>query len=194
MAIRGQAAGTFDSRTRLPGTLPAMSLVADLGIELRRPNLAEKLARSVGSSRLGAMVFSKTLHHLDRLTGRIGDGSHTVTEATTGLPTIELTSIGAKSGRRRTSPLIAVPFEGDIAVVGSGWGSDKTPGWVFNLRANPQVEVSFHGKTVEATARELTDDERDRALAVAIAMHPGYAEYPRRASHRHIAVFLLEAR
>ena len=171
-----------------------MSLVAYLDIELRQPNAAERLVRSLGSSRVGAMVFSKTLHHIDRLTGRIGDGSYTVTEVTSGLPTIELTSTGAKSGQLRTSPLIAIPFDGNIAVVGSGWGSEKTPGWVFNLRANPWAEVSFHGKSVAVVARELANDERYRALAAAIATHTGFAEYLRRASHRHIAVFLLEAR
>ncbi|NNF64986.1 MAG: nitroreductase family deazaflavin-dependent oxidoreductase [Acidimicrobiia bacterium] len=169
-----------------------MSLVADLGIELHQPNTAEKLARSLGSSRVGAMVFSKTLHHIDRLTGRIGNGSHTMTEVTTGLPTIELTSTGAKSGQLRTSPLIAIPFDGNVAVVGSGWGTDKTPAWVFNLRANRQADISFPGRSATVKARELVDDERDLALAAAIAIHAGYAEYPRRASHRHIAVFCLE--
>lgn len=108
-----------------------------------------------------------------------------------GFPLLLLTSTGAKSGERRTSPVGYFDIDGKIYVVGSAAGRDASPGWVFNLRADPNVTVEIGADPAKpAVAHELPRDDRDRVFEIVKERAPGFAEYEKR-TDRVIPVFEL---
>jgi deazaflavin-dependent oxidoreductase (nitroreductase family) len=83
-----------------------------------------------------------------------------------GMPVLLLTTTGAKTGRRHTTPLAYLAI-GDgpdrkIAVFGSKGGAPTNPAWFHNLRANPEVTVELPGEKFEARAAVAEGDERER--------------------------------
>ncbi|MBL7490108.1 nitroreductase family deazaflavin-dependent oxidoreductase [Frankia sp. AgB1.9] len=108
-----------------------------------------------------------------------------------GRPVIILTTVGAKSGKIRKSPLMRVEHEGLYAVVASLGGAPKHPVWYYNVLADPQVELQ-DGPTKQAmVAREVTGDEKALWWERAVATWPDYAEYQKK-TLREIPVFVLE--
>jgi deazaflavin-dependent oxidoreductase (nitroreductase family) len=88
-----------------------------------------------------------------------------------------LTTVGARSGKRRTSP-VGYARDGDrILVFASNAGQPKHPDWYHNLLANPQVTVETGTKTFAAIAVPLHGEERDRLYAERGKRVPDYAEY-----------------
>ena len=77
-----------------------------------------------------------------------------------GRPVIVLTSVGAKSGKIRKTPLMRVEHDGTYAVVASLGGAPEHPVWYFNLKANPHVELQDLATKRDYTAREVTGDEK----------------------------------
>ncbi|WP_433132470.1 nitroreductase family deazaflavin-dependent oxidoreductase [Micromonospora sp. CA-240977] len=107
-----------------------------------------------------------------------------------GKPIIVLTSVGARTGKLRKTPLMRVEHDGQYAVVGSLGGAEKNPVWVSNVRANPQVELQDGVDKHLYQAREVSDDERELWWKRAVEAWPDYAEYVKRTS-RLIPVFVL---
>jgi deazaflavin-dependent oxidoreductase (nitroreductase family) len=171
-----------------------MGLWDELGCHQRLPNRWQRGVQAVAATAAGARLFSLMQRHLDRATERVTSGRVNATQQFSALPTVTLTTTGARSGARRETYLLAVPADGDVAVIGSNYGGRQTPGWVHNLRADPAVEVRLGQRTLPATARRLTGTEAERVWATARAMYPGFASYPVRASHREITVWRLTAR
>jgi F420H(2)-dependent quinone reductase len=114
------------------------------------------------------------------------------TEGTTiqGRPVVLLTSVGARSGKLRKSPLMRVEHEGEYLVVASKGGADEHPDWCHNLRAHPRVELQDGPVRRDYTARELTGDERALWWSRAVEAFPTYAAYEQK-TDRLIPVFLL---
>jgi deazaflavin-dependent oxidoreductase (nitroreductase family) len=110
-----------------------------------------------------------------------------------GKPVIVLTSIGAKSGKIRKTPLMRVEHDGQYAVVGSRGGAPEHPVWVFNLREQPHVELQDGPEKHDYTAHETEGAERDEWWTRAVAAWPDYAEYVKR-TDRVIPVFVLTRR
>ena len=86
---------------------------------------------------------------------RASRGRATFTSWMTGLPIVMLTTTGAKSGRRRTLPVLGVPNDGNLVVIASNYGQDRNPAWYHNLRAHPRASITFQGERREVVAREL---------------------------------------
>jgi F420H(2)-dependent quinone reductase len=107
-----------------------------------------------------------------------------------GLPVVVLTSIGAKSGKLRKTPLMRVEHNGEYLLVGSLGGAKKNPLWVYNVRANPLVELQDGSEKHDYRARELQGEERAVWWERAVEAFPNYAGYQRKTS-RTIPVFLL---
>ncbi len=107
-----------------------------------------------------------------------------------GLPSLALTVKGRKSGIRRTTPLLCVPYEGGWLIAASYFGAPKAPVWAINLRANPTAEIRFKRTDHTVTWRELEGEERDRAWAAMVKVWPNYDMYTQR-SGRVIPVFHL---
>jgi deazaflavin-dependent oxidoreductase (nitroreductase family) len=108
-----------------------------------------------------------------------------------GRPIIVLTSLGAKTGKLRKTPLMRVEHEGLYAVVASQGGAPKHPVWYFNLKANPLVELQDGPTKRDYLARELGGDEKAVWWERAVETWPDYAKYQLR-TKRQIPVFVLE--
>ncbi len=170
-----------------------MGLRTDLEYDIPRPNAFQRAVWKVSSSRPGAWFFAKTAHHLDRALVRVSGGRFTVARVVAGLPTVMVTATGAKSGRSRTLPLLGVPFGDDgIAVIGTNFGQTHTPGWAYNLVANPAATVSHSGRSVDVVARQLDGDELEMAWAAGRQAYAGYEAYARRITDRTVRVFSLD--
>ncbi|MGC0327916.1 deazaflavin-dependent oxidoreductase (nitroreductase family) [Streptomyces sp. SAI-170] len=118
-------------------------------------------------------------------------GTEGTTLFDTGLPVVVLTSIGAKSGKIRKTPLMRVEYEGSYAAVGSVGGAPKNPVWYANLKADPRVELQDGTVKQDMKAREVSGRERDEWWERAVAAFPQYAEYQKH-TDRTIPVFVLE--
>ncbi len=91
---------------------------------------------------------------------------------------ILLTTTGARTGNRHTTPLGYLPDgDGTILVIASAGGSPRNPDWYRNIGADPRVTVESGAFTYEADAVVLDGEERDRAFARAVESEPGWAEY-----------------
>lgn len=108
-----------------------------------------------------------------------------------GMPVIILTTVGAKSGKLRKTPLMRVEHDGVYAVVASLGGAPKHPVWYHNVVAHPQVELQDGPMKRDMTAREVTGDEKAVWWQRAVEAFPDYADYQRKTS-RQIPVFVLE--
>jgi len=110
-----------------------------------------------------------------------------------GMPVVELTTIGRKSGQARTVLLTSPYQEGDTyVIVASRGGDDHHPAWYLNIEADPEVDVKLSGRPSEPMiARVATADERARLWPLVIADHGNYARYQSR-TDREIPLVLLE--
>ncbi len=109
------------------------------------------------------------------------------------MPVLELTTVGRRSGARRTVMLTAPWRDGDRLVVVASRGGDTThPAWFLNLRDNPEVEVKLrNGPRVPMRARVMDAGERERIWPELSARHRMYAGYQRK-TEREIPLVWLE--
>ncbi len=114
------------------------------------------------------------------------------TEGTTleGKPVVLLTTVGAKTGKIRKTPLMRVEHDGQYAVVASLGGAPKHPVWYFNIKKNPRVELQDETVTGDYDAREVTGDEKALWWQRAVEVWPAYADYQKK-TEREIPVFVL---
>lgn len=105
-----------------------------------------------------------------------------------GSQVIWIETLGRKSGQWRQTPLLAVPTTHGWGIAGSNAGQEKTPGWVYNVRAHPSGRVRVNGKESACTFGELAGEEA-RAVYQGLARSwRGYEMYARNI-HREIPVF-----
>mgnify|MGYP000870380590 CR=1 FL=1 len=107
-----------------------------------------------------------------------------------GKPIIVLTSVGAKSGKLRKTPLMRVEHEGEYAVVASRGGAPEHPTWYWNLKKNAHVELQDGPVKKDYTAREVEGEDRETWWKRAVAAWPSYEEYQHK-TDRQIPVFVL---
>ena len=117
-------------------------------------------------------------------------GTEGTTLRDTGMPVIILTSLGAKSGKVRKTPLMRVEHGGEYAVVASQGGAPTHPTWYHNLIADPHVELQDGAEKHDYEAREVSGQERDEWWERAVAAYPPYADYQRK-TDRVIPLFVL---
>lgn len=121
-------------------------------------------------------------------------GTEGTTLRDTGLPVIIVYNVGNKTGGLRKTPLMRVKDGDNYVLVGSMGGAPKNPVWVYNLRANPDIEIRDRTEVMKMRAREVTDAaERDRLWKLAVEAYPPYAEYQQR-TERVIPLFVAEPR
>ena len=102
--------------------------------------------------------------------------------------------VGAKSGAKRTSPVIYCVHDDAVAVVGSKAGQATNPAWFHNLKANPEATIQIGADVRTVRARLATDEERDHLWPKLVATFPAYDIYQRNAKHRRLPVVILEPR
>ena len=103
---------------------------------------------------------------------------------------IVLTSVGAKTGKLRKTPLMRVEHDGQYAVVASLGGAPKNPVWYYNLTANPHVELQDGPVKQDYQAREVHGEEYAVWFERAVAAWPDYAEYQKKTT-RTMPIFVL---
>lgn len=118
-------------------------------------------------------------------------GTQGTTLRDTGLSVVIITNRGARTGKLRKTPVMRVENAGRYAAVASQGGAPTHPGWYYNLRANPRVELQDGTRKWDMVAREATDGERAVWWERAVAAYPPYAEYQQKTA-RQIPVFVLE--
>ena len=120
------------------------------------------------------------------------NGTEGTTLRDTGMPCIIVTHTGNKTGGIRKIPLMRVEVDGSYVLVGSYGGRPKNPVWVYNIRANPDVEIRDKTKVFQMRVREVTENpERQRLWGASAAAYPPYNEYQAK-TDRKIPVFIAE--
>jgi deazaflavin-dependent oxidoreductase (nitroreductase family) len=108
--------------------------------------------------------------------------------STLNAPTVLLTHTGAKSGKKRTTPLAYFTDGDDVILIASAGGAQKHPAWYRNVSANPEVELWTKGGGGRYRAVEAQGEQRQRLWDKATAFYPGFAKYQERARDRLIPV------
>lgn len=116
--------------------------------------------------------------------GRIGGTAY-------GAPIALVESVGRKSGKRRTHPLICRADGENLVLVASKGGIDRNPAWYLNLKANPETTAWWKGRKRRFRARDATDAERERLWPMMVEIYRPYESYQRR-TERKIPVVVLE--
>ncbi len=94
---------------------------------------AHRWVRRAAASRLLSWLSARTLHHVDRLVHRLTSGRITFSSWVSGLPVVMLTTTGARTGTRRTAPLLGIRDGEAVVVIASNFGQLCNPGWYYNL-------------------------------------------------------------
>jgi deazaflavin-dependent oxidoreductase (nitroreductase family) len=144
----------------------------------------QALARRPGFS----VVALRLAPRLDRLVGRLSGGRFVVSQLL--VPTLVLTTTGARSGLPRESPLATLVDGEDFYVVGSNFGTDRHPAWTANLLKDPRASVTYRGRRVEVVAHLLSEQEKAQVWPRLLAVWPTYDTYVER-SGRDLRVFRL---
>ena len=112
-----------------------------------------------------------------------------------GLPTLTLRVPGRRSGAMRSTPLLCASWNNGLIIIGSNWGGEKTPTWVYNLRAAApgEVEIAVYGARLPVEVEELSGDDRESAWAAAVSVWPNYELYAARTT-RQLPIFHLTPR
>jgi deazaflavin-dependent oxidoreductase (nitroreductase family) len=116
-----------------------------------------------------------------RVAGRIGP-----------MPVVKLTTVGRRTGQRRTTMLTSPVQDGeDVVLVASWGGDDRHPTWYLNLRDNPDVEITMSGRRRHMRARTADAEEKAALWPRIVQAYSGYDGYQRR-TQRDIPVVILE--
>ncbi len=108
-----------------------------------------------------------------------------------GAPVLLLSTTGAKSGERRTTPVVYLPDGERMVVFASKAGAPSNPAWYHNLLANPSATVEVGTETVEVRARVTAGEERETLFSRQVKRFPTFAEYAEKTT-RQIPVVVLE--
>lgn len=108
-------------------------------------------------------------------------------------PMLLLDHVGAKSGTRRTIPLLYLEDGRDVVVVASKGGHPRNPAWYHNLLAHPDTTVQIGRERRAVHARVADPGERARLWPRAVAVYGSYRDYQER-TEREIPLVILEPR
>jgi deazaflavin-dependent oxidoreductase (nitroreductase family) len=169
-----------------------MGLAADLGYTFRRPNPLQRATQAFASTRRGAWLFARTARHLDDAVGRVSRGRRSAAELLAGLPVLDVTTTGRRSGLRRATHLISVPIGDTLALLGTNFGQPSTPAWVLNLESDPHASVTYRGTSRDVVARPATETEYAEVMANSVGLYGGYRKYQQRITGRRVRIFVLE--
>lgn len=149
------------------------------------PTQPEMSATSVGIANFLLKGMSAANTWLYRVTnGRLGG------KFPGGAPVLLLTTIGRKSGQRRTTPLLYLEEGGQVVVVASKGGMEHDPLWYKNLVANPAVEIQIGDTTRAMVARTATAEEKELLWPRLVSMYREFQAYQDR-TRRNIPIVLL---
>ena len=200
-----------DGLLRMAASSPRMTQRGYYAIP-RMPDGAVDRARLLEAARTRVMIEirvtgrttppSRALSRRMKALMRLVVGTHVLVYRATGgrvwgrigpVPVLLLTTIGRKSGKRLTIPLNYYADGTRYVVVGAMGGAPKSPGWVFNLQANPQALVQVGPRRQEMRATVVQGDERDRLWSLLRTQFPPFDEMQQRTSRPFPIVVLVPA-
>ncbi|WP_330255296.1 nitroreductase family deazaflavin-dependent oxidoreductase [Nocardia sp. NBC_00565] len=149
------------------------------------PALARRIAQKRWVMRMAPIVVP-----LERFVRWVTRGRYGVLDLA-GLPSIEITVAGRKTGIPRTTSLLYVPRGGDFLIVGSNWGSTEHPVWSANLRAASTATARLRGERFEVSVTEVAGVDRKRAWDLAVEFWPGYRMEHKLSGGRVFRIFEL---
>jgi deazaflavin-dependent oxidoreductase (nitroreductase family) len=134
-----------------------------------------------------------------RLALKLGSGAHAGVYRATGgklfgrmgkSPILLLNTVGRKTGRKRTTPLLYVMDGEDFVIIASKGGAATHPAWYLNLRANPDATVEIGDREVQVVAGVADPEEKARLWEKMVEMYPTYDDYQRK-TEREIPLLVL---
>jgi deazaflavin-dependent oxidoreductase (nitroreductase family) len=140
------------------------------------------------ASRPGTWLYLNVFPHVDRPLLRLSRGRLSVS---LGHPVLLLTTIGAKTGQPRSTPLVYAADGENVILIASNGGQSWHPAWYYNLRKCPEATLTLRGRTARYRAREATGEEREALWQKALDVYSGYATYQERAGKRLIPILIL---
>jgi deazaflavin-dependent oxidoreductase (nitroreductase family) len=154
-------------------------------------NPVQRAMRRVAKSRFGGWMALNVANKVDPHLMRASRG---LLKLPSGTPTALLTHTGAKSGKKRTTPLVYFTDGPNVILIASQTGKPKHPAWYHNLMANPEIELWASGRGGSYRARQAEGEERARLWKLACQLYPGYDDYQRKAdaASRRIPVVVCE--
>lgn len=155
-----------------------------------KQNILQRLVLRIAMIRPVTSFFSEKIHRIDGKVLKLTKGKYTLSEFI-GWPVIQITTIGAKTGRPYTLPLVGLIDGEEIGLIASSFGRKHNPGWYYNLIANPKCRVEWKGTSHEYAAHEAAGEEYEKYWRMAVSYYKGYDLYKIRAAHRHIPVMIL---
>jgi deazaflavin-dependent oxidoreductase (nitroreductase family) len=144
----------------------------------------QKVAASDGFARFAPTVIPP----LDRAVSKLTRGRVMLSQWM--VPSIVLTTTGARSGEPRRTPLATIPLDGDLYVVGSNFGTERHPAWSYNLIADPTASVTYEGRERQVSATLLDAESKQAVWPRLVEVWPLYDRYVER-SGRDLRVFRL---
>ena len=108
-------------------------------------------------------------------------------------PVLLLTTVGRKTGKNRTTPLLYLKHDDRIAIVASNGGRDKEPSWWTNLRTNPNAQIQIKGEKRKVIARKANAYEHASLWPLLTKMYPSYDNYQKKTNREIPIVVLTEA-
>ena len=154
-------------------------------------NPVQRATRWLAKTRFGGWMALNVANRVDPLLIRASGGR---LKMPSGAPTVLLNHTGAKSGKKRTTPLLYFTDGGRVILVASQTGKARHPAWFHNVRANPEVELWAGGRGGSYRAQVADTADRERLWGLATRLYPGYDDYQRRAdvAGRRIPVVVCE--
>ena len=134
-----------------------------------------------------------------RLAWKLGSGAHAGVYRATGgklfgrmgkSPILLLNTVGRKSGKKRTSPLLYVMDGEDFVIIASKGGASAHPAWYLNLIANPEAMVEVGDREVRVRAEVADSEEKSRLWQKMVEMYPAYDAYQEK-TEREIPLLVL---
>ncbi len=156
----------------------------------RKQNALQRFVLRIAMMRPVTSFFAGKIHHIDSNILMLTKGKYTLSEFF-GWPVIQITTVGAKTGRPYTLPLVGLIDGEEIGLIASSFGLQHNPGWYYNLKAHPECTVKYNGRTAEYIAREAVGEEYEKYWQLAVSYYKGYDLYKIRAAHRRIPVMIL---
>jgi deazaflavin-dependent oxidoreductase (nitroreductase family) len=151
----------------------------------------QKILQHIAALAPVSWLLARTLHYVDRPLLKFSNGKVCLASIVTGLPLVMLTTIGAKTGQPRTTPLVGLVDGDKVILIASYYGSAHHPAWYHNLRAHPEAQLTRQGRTQTYLACEVNGDAYARYWQLAVETYAGYAAYKQRAGARHIPIIVL---
>jgi deazaflavin-dependent oxidoreductase (nitroreductase family) len=157
---------------------------------VKRVNPLQRVARNPTAYRWLVLPGRPIAEALESLL-RFATGGRVGVLDLAGLPNMQITTSGRKTGLARTATVQYVPDGDGMVLVGSNWGRKRHPSWSANLKATERAIVRRGGQRFVAKVRLLTGVERDKAWAAVLAHWPNYQIAQDHVEARRFRLFLL---